>query len=232
MIDIGRAIQHPTEDQNWPSKLGIGALISIVPILNFALVGYAIEHIKNTSDGMDVPLPTWDNVGDKLMDGLRLIVVTSVLALPIIALTCIFGVLGGGLAALSSNQGEVRDAAVAGFGLIGLVLSCLTFLYGLLLAYLSPSVYIRYTRTREIGASLRIGELFSISRVNTGDYLLIFVVIIAIAFVIGLIVGVLNFIPCLGQILSLVIALLVGPYLVVLFANLCGQYVRSNNIVL
>lgn len=26
MIDVGRAVQHPTEDQNWPSKLGIGAL--------------------------------------------------------------------------------------------------------------------------------------------------------------------------------------------------------------
>jgi len=28
-----------------------------------------------------------------------------------------------------------------------------------------------------------------------------------------------------------VIALVVTPYLAVLFANLCGQYVRNNNII-
>ncbi|MCL6510372.1 MAG: DUF4013 domain-containing protein [Anaerolineae bacterium] len=231
MIDIGRAVQHPTEDQNWPSKLGIGALISLVPILNFALAGYAVEHIKNTSNGIDVPLPAWDNLGEKFMDGLKLIAVTFILALPILALGCIFTVLGGGLAALSEDGGAVQDAAAAGFGVVGLVLTCLIFLYSLLLAYLSPAIYIRYTKTRDIGACLRIGELLSITRTNTGDYLLIFVVIIGIAFVVGLIAGVLNIIPCLGQILSLVIALVVTPYLAVLFANLCGQYVRNNNII-
>jgi len=231
MIDIGRAVQHPTEDQNWASKLGIGALIYLVPVLNFALAGYAIEHIRNTSSGMDVPLPPWEGIADKLTDGLKLLVITSVLALPIAALSCIFAVLAGGLVALSGNDESVSGAAAAGFGAIALVLSCLIFLYGLFLAYLSPAVYIRYTRIRDIKACLRIGELFSISRVNTGDYLLIFVMVIAAALIIGLVIGILSIIPCLGQLLSFVIIILAVPYLAVVFANLCGQYMRNNNIL-
>ncbi|BCX05336.1 MAG: hypothetical protein KatS3mg053_3274 [Candidatus Roseilinea sp.] len=231
MIDIGRAVQHPTEDQNWPSKLGIGALIALVPILNFALSGYAIEHLKNTSNGMDVPLPTWDNLGEKFMDGLKLFVVTLILGLPIILLSCIVTIASGGLAALSEGGEAVQGAAAAGIGVLMFAMGCLALIYGLLLAYLSPAIYIQYTKTKDIGACLRIGELLNTARVNSGDYLMIFIVIIGIAIVLSLIVGVLNIIPCLGQILSLVISLLAAPYIVVLLGNLCGQYVRTNNIV-
>ncbi len=231
MIDVKRAVQHPTEDQNWLSKLGIGALIALVPILNFALSGYAIEHLKNTSNGMDVPLPPWDNLGEKFMDGLKLFVATLILGLPIILLTCIITIASGGLAAISGGAEELEGAAAAGIGVLTLALACLSALYGLFLAYLLPAIYIQYTKTRDIGACLRIGELLNIARANTGDYLIIFVVFIGLTFVFSLVVGVLNIIPCLGQILSLVISLLAAPYFGVLLGHLCGQYVRSNNIV-
>lgn len=232
MIDIGRAIQHPTEDQNWPLKLGIGALIALVPILNFALGGYAIEHLKNASNGMDVPLPAWDNLGEKFTNGLRVFVVTLVLALPIVLLTCIITVAGGGLAALSGGTEQLGDAAVAGAGVLALAVFCLAALYGLFLTYLSPAIYIQYAKTKDVGACLRIGELLGIARANTGNYLTIFAIFIGSMFVLGLIAGVLNIIPCLGQILSLIIALLAAPYLAVLLGHLCGQYARSNNIVI
>lgn len=231
MIDIGRAVQHPTQDQNWPSKLGIGALIALVPILNFALSGYAIEHLKNTSNGSDTPLPTWDNLGEKFMDGLKLFVITFILALPLFVVGCIATVASGGLAALAEGGEALEGAAVAGAGAIAFAVGCLALIYSLLLAYLSPAIYIQYTKTKDIGASLRIGELLNIARVNSGDYLMIFVVLIGIAIILSVIVGALNIIPCLGQILSLVIALLAAPYIVVLLGHLCGQYVRSNNIV-
>lgn len=232
MIDVGRSVQHPFEDQNWPSKLGIGALIALVPILNFALGGYTVSHLKSTATGQDTPLPTWDNLGDKFMDGLKIFVVTFILALPILLLTCIVSAVGGGLAALSGEGEGMTDAAAAGAGVLGLAVACISFLYGLLLMYLSPAIYIQYAKTKEIGACLRIGELLNIARANTADYILIFVVIIGVAPVIGLVAGVLNVIPCLGQILSLVISLLVAPYFYTLLGNLCGQYVRSNNVVI
>ncbi len=231
MIDIGRAVQHPVEDQNWPSKLGIGALIALVPILNFALSGYAVEHLKNTSNGMDVPLPAWENLGEKFMDGLKLFVIVFVLALPLFLLSCIATAASGGLAALSEGSDAAQGAAAAGIGVVALAIGCIALVYSLVLAYISPAVYIRYAKTKDIGACLRIGELLNIARVNTGDYLMIFVVLIGIAIILSLIVGVLNIIPCLGQILSVVLSLLAAPYIVLLLGHLCGQYVRSNNIV-
>ncbi len=231
MIDIGRAIQHPTEDPNWPRKLGIGALIALVPILNFALNGYAVEHLKNASNGMDVPLPAWDNLGEKFTNGLRVFAVTLVLALPIVLLTCIIAAAGGGLAALSGGTERPGDAAVAGVGALALAVSFLAALYGLFLTYLLPAIYIQYAKTKDVGACLRLGELLSIARADTGSYLTIFAILIGITFVLGLIAGVLNIIPCLGQILSLLIAFLAASYLTVLLGHLCGQYARSNNIV-
>ncbi|MCS7055046.1 MAG: DUF4013 domain-containing protein [Thermoflexales bacterium] len=232
MIDIGRAVQHPTQDQDWPSKLGIGALITLVPILNFALNGYAIEHLKNTSAGLDVPLPTWDNLGDKFTNGLKLFVVTFILALPLVLVACVVTLAGGGLAALANSNEDIEGAAAAGFSLLALALSCLALIYTLFLVYVSPAVYIQYAKTKEIGACLRVGELLSIARTNTGDYLTIFAVLIGTSIILSLIIGVLNFIPCLGQILSIVIALVAAPYIAALLAHLCGQYARSNNILI
>jgi hypothetical protein len=232
MMNLGRAVQHPFQDQAWPSKLGIGALIALVPILNFSLAGYSIEQLKNTSNGQDVPIPAWDNLGEKFMDGLKLFVVSFVLSLPLILLSCILSVAGGGLAMFSGDNETAQNAAAAGIGVIGLAIGCISLIYGLLLAYVIPAVYIQYARTKDIGACLRIGELLAIARANTGDYIMIFIVIIAAGIVLGLITSVLAIIPCLGWILALVIGLLVAPYLAVLIGNLCGQYVRSNNLVI
>jgi hypothetical protein len=232
MIDIGRAVQHPFQDQNWVSKLGIGALIGLVPILNFALSGYAVEHLRNTASGQDVPLPTWDNLGEKFVDGLKMFVVTFVLSLPLVLLSCILSVAGGGLAAVSGDSEAAANAAMAGLGLIGLVIACVSLIYGLLIAYLTPAITIQYAKTKDIGACLRIGELLNIARTNTGDYIMIFLVIIGVSFAIGIIASVLFIIPCLGWILGYAIAFLVTAYLAVLIGNLCGQYVRNNNVII
>lgn len=231
MIDIGRAIQHPFQDQSWPSKLGIGALIGLVPILNFALSGYAIEHLKSTADGQDLPLPTWDNLGEKFMNGLKMFVVTFVLSLPLVLLSCILSVAGGGLAVMSGDSEAATNAAVAGLGVIGLAITCISIIYALLIAYLTPAITIQYTKTKDIGACLRIGELLSIARVHTGDYIMIFLIIIGVGFAVGIIASILFIIPCLGWILGYAVAFLVTAYLAVLIGNLCGQYARNNNIV-
>jgi hypothetical protein len=230
-MDIGRAVRHPLEDQAWPSKLGIGALIALVPILNFALFGYGVDHLRNTANGRDVPLPTWDSLGQKFMDGLKLFVISFVLSLPLILLSCIFSLATGGIAALSGGGDEVQGAAAAGIGVLGLALGCLALLYSLILAYITPVVYIQYTRTKEIGACLRIGEMLGLTRRNSGSYIMIFLVIIGMSIVMSLVVGVLGIIPCLGWILALIISLLLAPYFTVLVAHLCGQYAQESNIV-
>lgn len=78
-----------------------------------------------------------------------------------------------------------------------------------------------------IGACLRLGELWTIANRNLGDYILSIVVLIAASVVIGIVVGVLNVIPCIGQLVTLVLGFLILPYLQVLSAHLFGQYARQ-----
>ena len=227
MIDIGRAVQHPFEDQNWISKLLIGGLVNIVPILNFAGFGYAIDHLKNVSRGQDVPLPTWDDLGAKFGTGLKLVVVNFVFALPMIALTCVAGIIPALGAGASDGGNDTFMAALLGTSTI---LICLVGLYSLVLALLAPAIYIQLARTDNIGACFRFGELWAIANRNLGDYIVSIVVLIAAGIVISIVIGVINIIPCLGQIVTIVIGFLMLPYLQVLSAHLFGQYARQTNL--
>ena len=228
MIDISRAIQHPFQDQNWPVKLGIGALVNAVPILNFAGYGYMLEHLRNTERGADVPMPEWgDNFGEKFSEGLKYFVVLVIYSLPILLLTCILTIAAGGLAALTDgSNARTGDAAAAGFGILSLALTCLVLLYALFLGYVLPAATIQYARTKDIAACLRFGEIFAIARQNTGDYLLIFLVLIGVNFVLGAITSVLA-ITVIGLCLVIPLALVALPYFNVLVGHLCGQYARS-----
>jgi hypothetical protein len=226
MIDIGRALQHPFQDQNWLSKLGIGALINIVPILNFAGTGYMVEHENNVKKGPDVPMPNWDNLGNLFMQGLKLVVVFFVYALPVIALSCILMFTTAGIATLASGSENASEAAGAGIGIISLALSCLSIIYAVFFLYLYPAIFIQFARTKDIAACLRLGEVFAIARKNSGDYILIFLVLIGVSLVFSIISSILA-ITVVGLCLLIPLGLLATPYLNVVIAHLCGQYDRA-----
>lgn len=230
MIDITRSIKHPFEDQAWPNKMLIGALISLVPFLNFAGYGWMTEHTKNTATLSDVPMPDWaQDLSRKFMDGLKLFVVTLVYSLPIILLACVFTFAAGGMAALTSDNARASEAAGAGIGVLSIFLMCVIFVYSLFLAYVSPAVLMQFVKSGgDIGACLRLGEVFGIARRNTGDYLMIFVVVIALSFVLSLVFGALSLIPLLGLCLTIPLGLLVTPYVYAVVGQLCGQYMRQH----
>lgn len=222
-LDISRAVQHPFQDQTWINKILIGAVISIVPILNFATIGYMLEVLRNNAEGRDLPLPEWDNIGAKLVDGLKYVVISFVYALPIVLLICGLAVVGGGVASMLDGSGDLQDVAGAGISLLAVAVGCLAAVYGLFLGFLSPAIAIKYMRTRDIASCLRIGEILAIARRNTGQYLLAVVVVIAVSLALGLISGVIPF-------LGILIALAVSPYIQMLQGHLFGQYARMNGV--
>ena len=80
-MDAEKSFTFPFEDTEWVSKLGLGALISMVPILNFAWSGYLVDIIRNVMNNDAEPLPTWDDLGKKFNDGLILFACWSCLCL-------------------------------------------------------------------------------------------------------------------------------------------------------
>ncbi len=214
------AFTHPFQDQNWLKKLAIGALISLVPVLNFALYGYLIRHYENTRQGRDLPLPEWDNIGAMFVDGLKLLVVTLVYSLPLLILTIIYLIA---FAATAANNGEDAGAAFLAFTLL---FSCVSLIYSLLLTWLLPAVVISYAEQHRIGDALQLSKVLAVTRYNTTAYIVILLLTLGMTFALSIVLSLLAgtvFLLCL----AIPLGILASVYLVLFFANLYGQYVRT-----
>lgn len=222
-MDIAKAFTYITEDERWVGKIGIGALISLLSFLLVPiplLVGYVVGISRNVMEQSDRPLPEWDDFGRLFRDGLSILVAQFVYTMPFWLLTCIAIFATVGFTGLSEIS---EDAAALGiistFGLV----SCLGLLFALALFFISPAIVIQYLRTDNLGACFRFGEVIGIARANVGDILIAALASFAASFVIGSVLGILNIIPCLGQILSLILSVAAGPYLAAITGHLYGQ---------
>ncbi len=129
-MDIGKAFSYVFEDPEWLKKVGIGGLVSIVPIVNFAAIGYMLTTMKNVADGQAQPLPEWSDFGGFFMKGLYAFVGILVYFLPAIVIYCcvaiLTGVASGGVSSINQNAG---DAVGTVLGLLTTCLSCVVGLY-------------------------------------------------------------------------------------------------------
>ncbi|HJS17247.1 MAG TPA: DUF4013 domain-containing protein [Anaerolineales bacterium] len=229
-MDIGKSFSYPFEDNQWLSKLGLGTVISMVPILNFAMTGYMIEIVRNLMRGVQQPLPNWDDFGRKFMDGLMLVLVGLVYALPILLLSCLPLSFMAVPAILSSN-GDMQYVAEALAGVGGVLLAgmaCLFVVYGLVLSVIFPAVYILYAREGTFASCFKLREVFDIIGKNGGPFFTAWGISLLAGLGVGLAAGIvssiLGLIPCIGWIASIVITLGVGVYISVIYAHLFGQF--------
>ena len=65
-MDINKSFSFAFEDNQWVSKFSMGALITLIPILNFAWTGYMVQLMRNVMNNVTEPLPTWDDLGKKV----------------------------------------------------------------------------------------------------------------------------------------------------------------------
>src|SRR6266545_1875945 len=89
-MDIGKAFSFVFEDEEWVSKVLLGGLIALIPLIGqITVVGYSLKVAQNVAQGNPRPLPTWSEFGDHLMRGLYEFVIRLVYALPIIVVAAI-----------------------------------------------------------------------------------------------------------------------------------------------
>jgi hypothetical protein len=208
----------------------IGAGVSLVPILNFAMTGYSLDVLRNTSRGQDVPLPSWNDLGRQFIDGLKLFVVQLIYSIPILVL--VFGLLivsiGFGITSDNVGRGAVRTMESA-FAVFALAVSCVAFLYGLVIGFLTPALYILVARTGDIGAAFRFNEIGDIIRRNGSDYWVVALVPLVFAVVLALVITGISIVPFVGVCISVLIvpiAVLLSPYVQIVLGHLYGQLVR------
>jgi len=220
-MDFEKAFTYVKDDERWMSKLGIGAAIQflaflIVPI--FLLPGYMLQIMRNVRDGVEPALPEWDDWGKLLTDGATIVGAQLIYTLPFWLLMC----LAIGLTAGAGATGSEDLAAAVGVTSMVLI-SCLTILFAIAWVFIGPAIAIQYVREGSFASCFRFGEVVAIVRDNISDILMITLAFIAAQFVITFLVGILNFIPCLGTLAGLAIGIALYPYLMMARGHLYGQ---------
>jgi Protein of unknown function (DUF4013) len=159
-MNIGRSFTYMFDDENWVSKYLVGLVISIVPILNFAWLGYGIGIMRNMARGMEKPLPSWDNLGEKFKDGLLIAVAIFIYILPAII---VIGIGAGATAALGGKGAST---------IIVVLFSCCGAIYLLAFSFFLPALLIHYARTNSFAALFQFREVYQLSIQNISEYLM------------------------------------------------------------
>ncbi|MGQ9555811.1 MAG: DUF4013 domain-containing protein [Anaerolineae bacterium] len=212
-MDYGKSFSYMFKDKDWLMKIilgGVFILLSAILVGIPFVLGYILEVVRNVAAGRDEELPAWDNLGDKFVQGLMLLVVLLIISIPLWLFSCVMGVFNG-IAASSSSDALQTLAA-----LVSVLMWLLNVLYGLIFAIFMPAFMIRYAMTRDFGATLKIGEAWKVIKANFGNYILIIII-----------AWVAQVVASFG-----VIACVIGVFLTYFWAylvqgHLLGQYYRN-----
>ena len=211
-MDIGRSFTYMFEDQDWLKKILIGGVVNLIPIVNFAVIGYFIEAIRNTAEGRELPLPEWDDFGGKFVKGLMAFIAGFLYMLPIMI---VVGIIFGLTAAIAGSLDS--DAAETVATICPLIGNCLLFVYMILVMLILPAAIIQYALTGQFGAFFRFGDMIAFIKANIGGY----IIALLVALVASLIAGMVGGIVCgIGILFTGMWAYLVIAYL---FGNLARE---------
>lgn len=213
-MDLGKSFTFVFEDEDWIVKILIAAGILLVGILfswvlliplilaGALLAGYSAEITRRVIQGNPQLLPEWDNWGELIADGLKVIAIAIVYALPAIILSACLGIPIGALSEDAQGFGSVLSVG----------LSCLNFLWSIAISLLLPAAIAFYVAEDELAAAFRFGDIFAFVRDNLKTYVITF-----------LMSWVANFVGGLGSIICGVGVLVTSPYGYMVTAHLYGQ---------
>lgn len=204
MIDIGRAFKAPFEDSEWISKTLLGFLWGLLVVTAPAVAGAQLEYIRGVSSG-DERLPSWDNFGNKWVEGFLVFVAGMLYFLPVVVLGFIFVVpaLIGALAA-GSDTSSLAGGLIAG----GLCLYLpIALIYSVAVSVLFSAALTNYAMRRSFGAFFEFSAIMALVRGGTG-YFTAWLYTVLIAFVGSIVSGILSS-SGFGAILSPLVTFLV-----------------------
>ncbi len=216
-MDFARAFTYAFEDKKWVEKLVVTTIMSVVSVIPLfgllalaGVMGWLVELVANMRQGSSEPMPTWDNLGEKIALGTNVLIAGLVYNLPNLLLACCaFSI------PLMGDAG--RSEFFAGSFAVGLVccLVPLLLIYNLVTWPMLAIGLIRYSEARQIGVFFQFGDLWQAmnEQLNTVVQWLLF------SFLAGLALSLLNVIPCLGWIITLALTFPVQAHLLGQFAQ-------------
>ncbi len=230
-MDIGRALTFFTQDERWVEKTAIGTAVILISMLLsvilvglvgfFIVLGYGVRLMRNVRDDVQPVLPEWDQWGDDLVRGFKLMVVGLVWTLPVwLLMVPVF---------VGSAMAEAGQAAQFFGTLLLLGSSCLLFLYSLFVAFLSPGYTIAFAERERIGDGLAVGAIWSWSLAHLGQVVVVVLTVLIASFVVSFVGLLAGLLLCLiGLVVTLPLSTLVTTYIQF---HLYGQLARTGPVV-
>ncbi len=234
-MDLGKAFGFQFEDKRWLNKLGVAAAITLVPILNLAFSGYVVDVLRNVARGSTEPLPEWDDLGRKFVEGVILFAATFVYALPGLVVICLPISLIAMSGALSSNQNlqNLGNSIGTAGGVLFYCLLCVFLLYLLLLSIIHPAITVLFSRQGTFASCFKLREALQMIRRDASKFFTAWIGYVAatlvVALVVGLIGAITGWIPCIGWAVGLALSLGSLVYVATVYAHLFGQFAQATS---
>jgi hypothetical protein len=184
-MNIERSIVFIFNDRQWPKKLLLGGVFSLLfftVFFAFVVAGYVMRVFCNALEGRDVGLPEWDDLGGLFNEGLLPVMIGILYLTPLIVISAIEQIIHAafGLAFSALVVFQTIDAIVL-----------------LLVTVFMPLGMVRYVVKRTMRSAFELGRIVDFIKRNAGTYFTAWAVatflfnLIAILGLVGLGVGVL-----------------------------------------
>ncbi|MCZ7539367.1 MAG: DUF4013 domain-containing protein [Anaerolineae bacterium] len=174
-MDFGRALSFPFDDEEWPVKVILGTLLSLVP---FFAQGYQVRVARGVVRGEKRPLPSAERLGEVFVDGVVLAVAAIIYFLPLVLIGCVLA-----LPAILTDGSSLGGLLAVCAGCCVVMVALLYAIPALMLTYMGM---IRYAETGNFSEYFRLGALIRDTRQNAGTL----VVLVMYVFLFGLLAAV------------------------------------------
>jgi len=201
----------------WKHWLLLMASLIIFPLI----LGYIVRIYRG-----EKPAPQLERWGTMFVDGLKLLVVSLIYALPVILLIIAAflpllstfvssGALSVNFAAMSETQMDewmtAHPAILSAIGTMVIVL-LVAFIVAIIISIFSFIGTIRFARTGKIGEGFNFTEILAqIRRIGWLTYIAALVIIGVIGVIFWLLLHIFSFIPVIGEFVFIIVAIVVYP---------------------
>lgn len=201
-MDVGLAFSFPFQDEDWVTKLILAAVIMLVPIIGIIVVlGWTLMITRNVIRGEAKPLAGWSDFAGLLTLGFKAFLISLIYALPIIIIIIPFGLI--------ASMFEDADSWIA---FASICFSCLSILYGIVLAFIYPAAMGELAANDDFAAALNPARIIELVRKAPNAYVLTFLATIGVSFLAGF-----------GVLLCIVGVLFTMAYSYAVYGHLFGQ---------
>jgi len=238
MLDIRRALTFMSDDPRASEKVGLGALISLAPILGLAAIGYQVEVARRVAQGQPMPLPEWNDLKHLWKQGTWLGLAYYLYSLPV-GLLVVGGMATAFAGLVLSTQSEPAQAGsrlpappalVVG---IFIVLAGAAFIYGLFFGLLRPAILAQYVQHGTLQACFDFAALWRFARQNLGEYLRLWLTELLLTWIVTvpliLLLFIVAFIPFVGPLLVALVGAGAGFFIFLVTGHLVGQLLRARS---